>query len=175
MEYIQDHLKPILLLTCFGIFLIPAIVLMILYHHDDITMNTQGYFLPGGNCHQVCDFDDDCKAIGKVNVTFYPPIEYNLTEMVTILIEVPLLCKYGFDEVAFCCQNLIEEHVLIWMYVGLDEGQFSVEYLSLSEMGNTGSFLIVGIIFLIVSLCIGGFFIKDCMCKECHHSSYSIV
>ena len=98
-----------------------------------------------------------------------------MTEMVTMLISVPSLCKYGINDIALCCENLIEEHVLVWMYVDLDEGQFLVEYLSLSETGNAGNFLTIGIVLLIVSLFIGGFFIKDCVWGECCNSSYTTV
>ena len=118
-------------------------------------MNTQGYLLPGGTCQISC-YDENCDVTGTIKVTFYPPLEDNSTDMVTMLIDAPYLCLYDSFTVTACCQNLIRDHTLVWMKVELENDLFTVERIALTNPDNAGIYLALGLALLLTSLFLFG-------------------
>lgn len=146
MSWCRDHLKYVILSLCTIAFAGPGIILIALFDHDDITMNTQGYFLPGGNCMESCGFEP-CNDVGNVIVSFFEP-DNDSGNMITMLISVPIWCLMIAR--SSCCTELALNHTLVWFYVEVEDG-YTVKYVSFEEESNKGNFLVIGICLLLIS------------------------
>jgi len=152
----QKYLAFNVILFCFCLLIIPAIILLSLSPRENVVANTQGYIVPGGDCQIICgetgDYDG-CQSVGIINVSFYfPEISSQLFSGLT---KAPAICDFETADKTICCQEFIEDQSLLWIQVEIINGNFNVIHVSINRVNNYSTYLFLGLILIGVGSLLG--------------------
>lgn len=141
-------IRQVLVLFSFGII---GVILLYIYRQTTIPPNAWGYIESGGDCQAFCAGHTDSCIYGPVNVSFYfiDGMAYHEIEGQWALTTAPSICTY---ESGKCCQNLIENRVLLHMQVDIIDQNFWISQITLDGNKDSFYYLLFGLMSLIMSL-----------------------